>query len=95
MFSMQHARKVRDHIKYLKCKTVKLNCQLTNSHFLLSITLNAGLIIATNQPKNESSRVLFALAALFHLLGKFTSNLSLQWIPYTTQIVGKGEQEIR
>lgn len=48
------------------------------------------LILATNQPKNESPQSLFALAALFYALGKFTSHLSLQWVPYPTQIVGKG-----
>lgn len=46
--------------------------------------------MATNQPKNESPQTLFALAALFYVLGKFTSHLSLQWVPYPTQIVGKG-----
>lgn len=48
------------------------------------------LILKTNEPASELSRNSYALAALFMVLAKLTAIYSLRWVPYPTQVVGKG-----
>jgi hypothetical protein len=43
-----------------------------------------------NHPKNETHQGFYALIAIFYVLGKVTAHLSLQWVSYPTQIIGKG-----
>lgn len=56
-----------------------------NKNVFLALTLTH------NHPKNETSQGFYALTGIFYVLGKVTSHMSLQWVPYPTQIVGKCE----
>ncbi|XP_037050980.1 solute carrier family 35 member B1 homolog isoform X2 [Bradysia coprophila] len=47
------------------------------------------LTFTHDHPKNETSQGFYALTGIFYVLGKVTSHMSLQWVPYPTQIVGK------
>lgn len=53
----------------------------------------SALILTTNQHKSELPKNSFALAAFFLMLAKVTANMSLQWVPYPTQVVGKGNSK--
>ncbi|CRK92268.1 CLUMA_CG005708, isoform A [Clunio marinus] len=52
------------------------------------------LMYTHDHPKNETHQGFYALIAIFYVLGKVTSHLSLQWIPYPTQIIGKASKPI-
>lgn len=61
----------------------------TENKTLSSRTLFSALTYTHNHPKNETSQTMYALTGIFYVLGKVTSHMSLQWVPYPTQIVGK------
>lgn len=52
-------------------------------------------MLTHNHPKNETPQKFYALVAVFYVLGKVTSHLALQWVPYPTQVIGKGENEVK
>lgn len=44
-----------------------------------------------DHPKNETPQKYFAIIGVFYVLGKVTSYISLRYVPYPTQVVGKCE----
>jgi hypothetical protein len=50
----------------------------------------AALTMTHDHPKNETHQGFYAVIAVFYVLGKVTSHVALQFVPYPTQVVGKG-----
>lgn len=53
--------------------------------------LISAFTMTKNHQKNETHQGFYALIALFTCLSKITMNLSMQFVPYVTQVIGKGE----
>lgn len=49
------------------------------------------LTFTHKHPKNETSQGFYLLSGLFNVVGSVTAYMSLQWVPFVTQIVGKCE----
>lgn len=52
-----------------------------------------GVNLVRDQPKdkNETPQTFYLLVAIFYVSAMVTSNMALHWIPYPTQVIGKGE----
>lgn len=57
----------------------------------ISLEIILALTFTYNHPENETSQGYYALIGFFSIAGNVTSNMSLQWVPYLTQIIAKCE----
>lgn len=66
-------------------------CSVSIKRVQIISTVFLALTFTHKHPENETSQGFYALTGIFYVLGKVTSHMSLQWVPYPTQIVGKCE----
>ncbi|KAG5684403.1 hypothetical protein PVAND_013638 [Polypedilum vanderplanki] len=57
-------------------------------------TVAKGVIMSHDHPKNETPQRYYCIIGVFYVLGKVTSYISLRYIPYPTQVVGKSAKPI-
>ncbi|KAG5684397.1 hypothetical protein PVAND_013632 [Polypedilum vanderplanki] len=53
-----------------------------------------GAIMSYQHKKNETPQKYFSLPAIFYVLAMVTSNMALNYVPYTTQVIGKSSKPI-
>jgi hypothetical protein len=53
-----------------------------------------GATVINKNVKNETPQKYFAMIAIFLVFGSIMSNMALRYVPFPTQVVGKGESQL-